>query len=412
MKNYLFIITALFSIALCSCNSTSRKKASESENSQWRGEGRDGVYHETGLLKEWPADGPQLLWKYEGLGEGYTSAAIANGKIYITGLVEDKLVLYVLDMKGQLLVEKEICEEWTKGRNGTRSTVCVNDGKLYVYSALGEFFCLDEATLEVVWKKDIFTDFDGKKIPWGVAESPLVVGEKIYLTPGGIENNMVAMNKSTGELIWSSPGEGTISAYCSPQYIDDQSVPMVVTCSFGFVIAFHAETGEKLWAFPRASKYDNNPNTPLYHNGMIFSATGDNAGAIMLRLKNGGKDVEFVWHNSEVDTQMGGAVRIGNYVYATGHQNKYWFCVDWNTGETKYKDREIASCNVISADGMLYCYSDKGTMNLVKPNPEKFELISSFVVTHGTGEHWAHPVIREGVMYLRHGNALMAYKIK
>jgi outer membrane protein assembly factor BamB len=114
-----------------------------------------------------------------------------------------------------------------------------------------------------------------------------------------------------------------------------------------------------------------------------------------------------------MDNQMGSAIKIGNYVYATGHESgRFWFCVDWNTGETKYKVREFAQANVISADGMLYVYSDNGTMNLVKPNPEKFELAGSFNVTLGTGPHWAHPVIHQGILYLRHGDALMAYKIK
>ncbi len=382
------------------------------KNSQWRGDGRDGIYNEPGLLKEWPANGPQLLWKYEGLGEGHTSAAIANDKLYITGLTGDKLMLYVFDLKGQLLTKKEIAKEWNTSHNGPRSTVCVNDGKLYIYNALGKLLCLDEVTLKEVWTKELFTDFDGKNIMWGVTESPLIVGEKIFATPGGTKNNMVALNKNTGALIWSSAAEGTATAYCSPQYIGDQSVPMVVTSTCDYIIALNADTGEKLWSFPQTNKHNIHPNTPLYYNGMVFSTTGYGGGATMLRLKNGGKAVEQVWKNSDVDNQIGGAIKIGNYVYASGHNNRYWYCVDWNTGETKYKVRDLAPCNVISANGMLYCYSEKGEMGLVKPDPVKFDMVSNFKVTLGTGTHWAHPVIHQGVMYLRHGDALMAYKVK
>jgi outer membrane protein assembly factor BamB len=103
---------------------------------------------------------------------------------------------------------------------------------------------------------------------------------------------------------------------------------------------------------------------------------------------------------------------VGDYIYASGHQNRYWFCIDWKTGVIKYKVRDMAPCNVIYADEMLYCYSENGTMNLVRPNPEKFELVSSFKVTFGTDQHWAHPVIHEGVLYLRHGDALMAYSLR
>ena len=401
MKKYLFLMAILLPMML-----------QAQKNSQWRGEGRDGMYKETGLLKEWTADGPQLLWKFDGLGDGFTSAAIANEKIYITGQTDDKLMLYVLDLKGKLIAKKEVGKEWTKNHVGTRCTVCVNDGKLYIGNSLGEIHCLDEASLNEIWKKDLLTDFDGKNIMWGMTESPLIVGDKIFATPGGTKNNMVALNKNTGALIWSSPGLGTLSAYCSPQYIGDQSVPMVVTATFQDIIAFNANTGEIVWSHPQKNQRDIHPNTPIYSDGMIFSTTGYKGGAMLLRLKDGGKAVEQVWKNDEMDNQMGGAIRIGDYVYASGHQNRFWFCVDWKTGETKYKISDMGECNVISADGMLYVYNTKGEMYLLRPNPEKFDVAGKFDVTLGTNEHWAHPVIHEGVLYLRHGDTLMAYKLK
>jgi outer membrane protein assembly factor BamB len=412
MKKYylLFFIAFLFPVVSLSCKQTVDPR----KNSQWRGENRDGIYNETGLLKVWHTDGPQLLWKYEGLGDGYTSVSIADGKIYTTGMPDDNLVLFVFDLTGKLLAKKDLGKERGKDQQyaGPRSTVCVNDGKLYLYNSFGKLLCLDKNTLNGIWTKELFTDFDGKYLDFGINESPLIVDEKIIMTPGGVINNMVALNKNTGTLIWSAPGEGTQSAYCSPQYIGDQSVPIVVTNTADYIIALNADTGEKLWSFPRKNQFNLHPNTPIYYKDMIFSSTGFGEGAVMLRLKDGGKTVEQVWKNSEVDTQIGGAVKIGNYVYASGQQNRFWFCVDWNTGETMYRERSIVACNVISADGMLYCYSDKGTMNLVKPNPDRFELVSSFNVTLGTNQHWAHPVIHNGVLYVRHGDALMAYKVK
>ena len=404
MKKYLFIITILFPFMLHA-----------QKNSQWRGENRNGMYNETGLLKVWPADGPQLLWKFDGLGESYASVAIANGKIYLTGQIDDKLMLYVLDLNGKLITKKEVGKEWTTNHVGTRCTVCANDGKLYINNSLGDMYCLDEITLNQIWKKNLLTDFDGKNIMWGMTESPLIVGDKIFATPGGVKNNIIALNKNTGALIWSATGDGTVSSYCSPQYIGDQSVPMIVTSTFNSIIALNANTGEKLWShpqLPQTPQYNIHPNTPIYSDGMILSITGYRGGAILLRLKDGGKAVEQVWKNEEMDNQMGSAIRIGDYVYGSGHMNRFFFCVDWKTGETKYKVNNLTPCNTISADGMLICYSEKGEMGLVKPNPEKFELLSSFKVELGTGQHWAHPVIHEGVLYLRHGDTLMAYKVK
>jgi outer membrane protein assembly factor BamB len=182
---------------------------------------------------------------------------------------------------------------------------------------------------------------------------------------------------------------------------------------FKEIVAFNANTGEVIWSHPQINQRNIHPNTPIYSNGMIFSTTGYRGGSMLLRLKDGGKAVEEVWKNTEMDNQMGGAVKIGDYVYASGHDaSRNWFCVDWKTGKTKYQQSGLSQCNVISADGMLYVYSDKGTMNLIKPNPEKYELVSSFEVTLGTREHWTHPVIHRGVLYLRHGDTLMAYKVK
>ena len=402
MKKYLFIAAIAFPVMVFA-----------QRNSQWRGDGRDGIYNETSLLKAWPANGPQMLWQYEGLGDGYTSAAIANGKLYITGLDGDKLILYVFDMTGKMLTKKEVGKEWTTNYIGPRGTVCVNDGKLYINNSLGTLVCLDEATLNEVWTKNLLTDFDGRNIMWGMTESPLIVGEKLFITPGGVRNNMVALNKNTGALIWSSLGEGATSSYCSPQYISNQSIPMMVTSTMRHVVAFNVDTGEKLWShlqLPQNPARNIHSNTPLYSDGMIFTSTGYRGGSMLLRLKDGGKAVEQVWKN-DVDNQIGGMIKVGDYVFTTGHHNRGFFCIDWKTGAIKYKADGFAPSAIVYADGMLYVYSENGEMNLIKPNPEKFELVSSFKVTLGTNQHWAHPVIHQGVMYLRHGDALMAYKI-
>ena len=379
-------------------------------NSQWRGENRDGVYNETGLLKEWGAAGPDMLWVIEGLGDGYSSPAIANGKIYITGLKGRNLVLFVIQ-HGRLQNSKVIGAERTQQYPGPRSTVAVNEGKLYIYNAMGNLWCLNEETLDVLWSKDMFKDFDGRNIRWGVNESPLIVGDKIIMTPGGRRHNVVALNKNTGELIWTSRGMGNESTYCSPLFVDGYEVPMIVTSTERDIIALNANTGALLWSHRQTNTHNIHPNTPLYYNGMILSTTGYRGGTILLRLINNGKGVEQVWKH-EMDNQMGGVVKVGDYIYASGHQNRFWYCIDWNTGKTMYREREIAPSNVIYADGMLYCYSERGTVFLVKPNPEKLDIVSSFRVTRGTGEHWAHPVIQNGVLYIRQGDALMAYRIR
>jgi outer membrane protein assembly factor BamB len=384
------------------------------ENSQWRGKNRDGIYHETGLLKQWAEGGPQLLWSFDGLGEGHTSAAIANDKVYVTGMTDSTGVLYVFDVQGKLLNKKAYGLEWNTNWNGTRSTVHVNDGKLYIFSGRGVLSCLDEKTLNVVWSKDVLNDFDGRNIMFGMTESPLIVDDVIYITPGGETYNMVALNKNTGELIWSSKGIGKPSTYCSPLYISGLDIPVVVNAIDSCLVAFNAKTGEKLWDVEQKNPHGHSPNTPYFEKGLLFTSSGGGLGSMQLRLTPCGHNFEKVWTN-ELDNKMGGFVKIGDYIYSSGEKNRYWYCVDWKTGETKYKDSQLGVgnviANVIGNDAMLYCYSDKGDLALVKASPEKFDIISKFKITLGTDQHWAHPVIYKGVLYVRHGNTLMAYKI-
>ena len=378
---------------------------------QWRGD-RTGIYQETGLLKSWAANGPKLLWHFDGLGEGFTSTAISKDKIYITGLTGETGHLYVLDLKGNLLNKKSYGPEWNKNHNGARSTVTIHDGKLYIVSGMGNIICMNEQTLAVVWQKDFLKEFDGRNIMWGLTESPLIVDDKIFITPAGKTHNFVALNKDNGQLVWSSKGEGTPSSYCSPIYLSDQQIPQIVTMSATHILGIHVKTGEKLWSYPYENSRKIHPNTPTYSNNMLLCTSGYGKGSLMLRLTNSGRNIEKVWETKDLETKHGGVVKIGNYAFGSGDEKKFWYCLDWNSGQTLYADKTLGSGVTIAADGLLYCYSEKGEMALVKPNPEKFDLIGKFPIKLGDGPHWAHPVIYKGVLYIRHGNTLMAYDIK
>lgn len=401
MKKRLIAILSLASLTLFA-----------QDNIQWRGTDRTGIYTETGLMKSWPAAGPTMLWSYDGLGEGHSSAAISSDKIYLTGMTDGKGYLYVFDLKGKLLNKKMYGPEWSESYNGPRGTVTLNDGKLYLMSGVGDLYCFDVSTLNVVWKKNILKEYKASNIVWGINEAPLIVGDKVIATPGGKEHNMVALNKNTGALIWSSLGEGDAAAYCSPLYIKDQQVPLIVTMTANHILGIDANTGKKLWSQEHTNRYSIHANTPVYGDGMILCTSGYGSGSIMLRLKNGGRSIEQAWSSKELDNRIGGMVKIGDFVYGSGDNNRFWFCADWKTGEIKYKEKGFAMGNIIADDGMLYCYTDRGDMILAKVNPVKFEVVSRFQITKGTEQHWAHPVIYKGVLYVRHGDSLMAYKIK
>lgn len=379
---------------------------------QWRND-RTGIYNETGLMKAWPANGPELLWQFNGLGSGYSSVSIDSDKLYITGTTDDTGFMYVLNMQGRLLNKREYGKEWTRSYLGSRGTVIPNEGRLYLVSGVGTLTCFNASDLSIAWQRSMTDDFGGEVPAHGTNESPLIIGDKLIFTPGGKEHNVVALNKKTGDLIWSSKAMGDISSYCCPIYITDQQIPLIVTMTGHHVVGLDVSTGKMLWSYPFTNRFFEHPNTPVYGNGMILCTSSYGVGSVMLRLTEGGRNVEKAWSAVELDSRTGHFVKLGNYAYGAGDYKKgSWQCVDWATGKQLYKDKSIATGAVIAADGMLYCYSEKGELALVSPTPEKFDIVSQFPITLGTEQHWAHPVIYKGVMYVRHGDALMAYKIR
>ena len=377
---------------------------------EWRND-RTGIYNETGLLKSWVAGGLELLWHFDGLNRGYTSVSIAQNKLFITGETDEKGYLYVLSMSGELLHKVEYGAEFVSSYPGSRSTVIPNDGKLYIASGMAELFCYDMQTLELLWQKNYAKDYEADNNNHGWHGPPLIVGEKLIIAPGGKTHNVVALNKATGDIIWSSEGAGVVASYGVPVYIGDQQVPQVVVMMSDYIIGLNVSNGKLLWSHAHTNKYKEHPNTPVYSNGMLFCMSSYGKGSVMLRLTDGGRSVEKVWEMTELGHQTGHVVKFGDYIYGSGEKT-HWHCVDWQTGKIMYSDQTLAKGNIIAADGMLYIYSDKGEIALVKPNPKKFEIVSKFPVTLGTGEHWAHPVIYQGVLYVRHGDTLMAYRIK
>lgn len=377
---------------------------------RWRND-RTGIYNETGLMKSWPANGPQLLWHFDGLGRGFTSVTIDSNQLFVTGETDGRGYLYVLDMDGKLRHKIEYGSEFTNSYPGARNAVIPDDGKLYVVSGTMELFCFDMQSLKLLWKKNYAQDFGAENTRHGWHGTPLIIDEKLIIAPGGKQHNVVALNKATGDIIWSSTGAGDMSGYGSPIYLSDQQIPQVVFMMADNIIGLDVTNGRMIWSFPHTNRMGEHPNTPVYSNNMLFFMSAYGKGSTMLRLSNGGRSAAKVWELTELGHQTGHVVKYGDYIYGPGERTN-WYCVDWQTGKIMYSDNTLAVGNIIAADGMLYIYSDRGEMALVKPDSQKLEVVSRFPVTLGTETHWAHPVIHNGILYIRHGNTLMAYKIK
>lgn len=377
----------------------------------WRGDG-SGIYNEAGLLKEWPANGPEILWTFEGLGEGHSSPVFANDLIYLSGMIDSIGHVFAFNQDGKLQWKVAYGKEFKESYPGARTSVVVVDDLMYMYTGYGELICMDAKNGDKKWIKKAFVDFDGENIRWGATETVVVNGDMVYMTPGGKKNNVVALNRFNGDLLWSSAGKSELSAYCTPLLIELPARKLLVTHTADHIIGLDAKTGKMLWDYPHTNKWQVHANTPIFYNGDLFCFSGYGQGGVKLNLSDDGSSVEKGWFKKELDSRMGGMVVVDGFLYGSGDKAREWRCVNWETGEETYVDKTIGKGVTIYADGMLYCYSDRGELALVEAKSKAFKVVSEIKVELGTAQHWAHPVINNGRLFVRHGDALIAYKIK
>jgi len=380
---------------------------------KWRGPLANGIYPDKGLLKVWPAEGPQVLWTFDGFGQGFSSPVFTKDNIYVSGMTVDTGFIYKLTLTGKLVWKKTYGTEFKAQWPGARACPTIVGDKLYILSGTGHMNCMSTVDGKMIWSKDVFKEFDGKQIQWSLNETVVVDGDKVYCSPGGVKDNVIALNRNTGALIWSCPALGNKAGYCTPLLIDLPKRKLLVTMMATNIIGIDRETGKMLWNFAWTNQWAVHANTPLYFDKGLFCFSGYGQGSVKFTLSDDGSTITKDWSGKFIDSKIGGAVLVNGFIYGSGDDdNPAWQCIDWKTGVQKYASKEIAKGNVIYADGMLYCYSDKGDLALAEANPAGFKVISKIKVTQGTESHWAHLVINNGILYLRHGNSLIAYKIK
>ncbi|MDR0795848.1 MAG: PQQ-binding-like beta-propeller repeat protein [Tannerella sp.] len=400
----------------------------------FRGPFRNGFYPDTGLLKEWPADGLQLLWEITDIGKGYSSPVIANDRLFVTGLNEDEdqEIFYAYTLDGKKIYETVFGRSWRKSYPETRVTPTIEGNRAYVISGTGELVCINITNGNMEWK------VDGPSLgivyaSWGMAECPLVFDNKVIFTPCGNLTTMMALNAATGKVEWQTESLGDPNNYASPILITHNNKKQIIGVTGRHIIGVNPENGKIEWKYdewgreylkktvpgaPLRSEESTAPNSPVYSNGRIYHSCGYDFGSVMLELNNDATAVSTVWRNNDLDTHHGGLVLVNGTIYGTNwisNAQGNWVAVDWNSGVTKYNIQWGGNSkgSIITADQMLYCYDERrGIMALVKPNPEKFDVVSEFRITKGEGPHWAHPVIDKGILYIRHGSVVMAYRLK
>ena len=398
-------------VSFTACFALFVSKLSAQSIAQFRGPARNGIYGETNLLKSWPDEGPSVLWKVEGIGNGYSSPIVSGDRIFVTGEIDSLGYLFAYTKSGTLIWKKQTGREWMENFTGSRSTPTLVDGLLYVETSMGRLICFEANSGNENWSIDMLKDLHGINVRFGYSEGPLINDKLVYCFPGGPDTNAVALDRFTGKIAWVSKAMKDSTAYTSPLLITLPSRKIIVNYSIHNLIGLDAATGELLWNRPLKGDGDIHANTSLYENGSLYYITGRGNGAVKLSLSEDGRTIKEIWNNETVSDVHGGFVKLGNYIYSSQYKPRRYCSVDATTGQVS-DSLKFDKGALIYADEMLYLYTEKGKVGLVKPDNGKMELISSFKMPVGTKEFFTIPVISDGVLYLRHGGDTLAYDIR
>ena len=386
--------------------------ASAADSPQWRGPNRDGKSAETGLLAQWPAGGPRLVWKAQGLGEGYSSFAVVGNRLYTQGQQGDREFVLALDVAtGKQLWKAPTGRALSNDKgNGPRGTPTVDGNRLYAVAGDGTLVCLETDTGKRVWGTNFVADFKGREPRWGYSESPLVEGDRVIVTPGGPGASIVALNKTTGAVIWKSQSDG--AAYSSAIPFDAGATRGLAILTASAAVGLNMKNGELLWRYTNVANRTANIATPIIDRDHVFVSTDYGTGCALLKLTPQGGSVQAseVYFNKDMRNHYTTSVLVGDYLY--GFSSSILTAMEWITGKVAWRDRSVGKGNCTYADQRLYCMGEDGVVGLIEPTPKAYTEKSRFEIPRGSNPTWTPPVVANGRLYLREQDNLYSYDIK
>jgi outer membrane protein assembly factor BamB len=376
---------------------------------QWRGPNRDGISKETGLLKQWPADGPALAWKAKGAGTGYSSFAISNGKLYTMGLRGDREFVIAFDVATGK-------EAWATAHGGAfrndrgdgpRGTPTVDGDRVYSLGGNGDLSAIDARTGKLIWTKNVLSEFGGENITWGISESPLVLGDKLLVNPGGSGASIVALKKSDGSVIWKSQSDR--AGYSSAIPLTLNGLTQVVFFTGRRAVGLNATDGRLLWEYAKPSNRVANAATPIARGNRVFISSdyGTGGGVVEIKPDNTAQEI---WFSNDMRNHHSSSVLIGDYLY--GFSSSILTAMKFDTGEIAWRDRSVGKGSLVFADGHLYCFSENGVVGLVEATPAGYKEKGRFRIQQDSLPTWSHPVVAGGRLYLRDQDTIYAYDVK
>jgi outer membrane protein assembly factor BamB len=375
---------------------------------QWRGSNRDGISTETGLLAAWPAAGPPVVWTAAGLGEGYSSIAVAAGRIYTQGQRGSRQYVMALDVKtGAKVWETPTGGSFNESRgNGPRGTPTIDGTRVYAMAADGTLACLDAASGKAIWSQNVLRTYGGPLPPWGISESPLIDGDRVIVMPGGRGASLVALNKTTGALVWKSGNDA--AGYSSAVITDAAGIRQIVALNADAVVGVRADNGQPLWRYTKVANSTANIATPIVRNEFAFVSTEYESGGALLKL--GAANVSEVYFTRNMRNHYSSAVLVDDVLY--GFNSSILTAMRFSSGQLLWRDRSVGKGSVAYADKRLYVLSEDGVLALVEPRTDQYREISRFDLRSGRYPTWSPPVIADGRLYVRDQDRLTAFNIR
>lgn len=410
MKYLSILVLVLISI---SCNTNIV------EISEWRGVDRSGKYLVDNLLPEWGENGPELVASIYSLGNGYGSPTFAEDNYWIVGTKDSLSYLMNFNVFGELLGEYEIGKEWIVNFPGSRCAPTIVDEKVYAMTGQGNVVCFDRNTKSMDWSMNMVSDYGGVIPRFGFSQSLVVEGDKLFCCPGGPDNNVLALNRFTGDVIWTHKGVGERPAYNPAKVIEVNSRKIFTTFSAYHFMGFDIETGDMLWKHEQKNiaienrkpgMGDTHANTILFENNIIYYIEGDGNCAVALKVSDDGNSITQLWNNATVDNYMGGFVKFDRYIYSCSYSKKTIVKIDVENGNV-VDSIEVGRGSLIAANEMLIYYTERGEVHLINIENDQLVDVSSFKIEEGSNQYFAHPVIHDGLLYIRHGEFMGSYKI-
>lgn len=357
------------------------------------------------------ADGAwlELVFRIDSIGNGYSSPTVTDSMIFLTGESDSAGYIMAFSLKGERIWKRCYGPEWTTSYRGSRAAPVYDNGKVYVSSGMGNIVCYDAVSGNEIWKVNLIEEYQGINSDYGYSMPVLIHQNYLYCIPGGEEHNIIALDKQSGNLIWSSGGTGETAAYAPPILIEWAGLKIFTGFTEFTFFGLDALTGTKLWDYGLNFKGELPCNMPLFEDGMIYIVAGPGNGAKGFILSEDGRSISHVWENLDLNSAFGSFVSTGTYLAGCADFKQSFLLVNKETGKTESQVKTGKGA-IIRTEGQLIAYTHRGEVLKLEVDSDRLKITQRHRIAGGTGEHFTLPVYKDK-LYIRHGQSLIAYSM-